>query len=174
MRIAIVHVIDAIAAAKVAAHVNRIFTHLLRHATVKRDSVRGAVHDFDQVLPAVKRGHDLLRSAAQRKGRIVGMKREPHIGFLRDRNDGLEKISDVGPHLIESMRAFVRKRGKVLHPVVVDAGQARRRLGRSLRNSPPWRDARRSCIRRPASRPGPRPESTAVIFSISSSRPGRP
>ena len=105
------HVVDAVAAAEVAAHCNRVLTHLLRHAAIESDSVRRAVHDFDQVLPAGKRGHDLLRSAAQRKGRIVGMKREPHVGLFRNGNDGLEKISDVGPHFVERVRALLSASG---------------------------------------------------------------
>ena len=47
------HVVDAVAGAEVAAYFDRILAHLLRDAAIEGDAVRRAVHDFDQVLPAV-------------------------------------------------------------------------------------------------------------------------
>ena len=64
MRVAVVHVVDAVAAAEVAADRDRILAQFPRHAAIKRDSVCRAVHNLDQVLPSIQRGHDLLRSAA--------------------------------------------------------------------------------------------------------------
>ncbi len=123
MGISIVHVVDAITATEVAAYSDRILSHLPGHPAIKCNSVCGAVHNLDQVLPTGYGSHDLLRTAAERKGRIVGVKRQPHIRFLCHGNYGLQEIGDVRPHLFESVRTLFRKWGKVLHPVVINACQ---------------------------------------------------
>ena len=174
VRIAIVHVVDAIAAAKVAAHFDRVLAHFHGHAAIEGNSIRGAVDDFDEVLPAGNCGHNLLRSPAQRKRRIIGMQREAHVCFFGDGNDGLEEIRDVGPHFIESMRALLREAAEDPSSGRNPRRSGLRRPGRSLRNSPPLRGARRSCIPRQAGRPGPAASIDCLILSISSSRPGRP
>ena len=53
------------------------------------------------------------------------MERQAHAGFLGHRDHGLQEVGDVGPHLIERVRAFVGKRRQVLHSLVVEAGVAR-------------------------------------------------
>src|SRR5579862_1417340 len=52
------------------------------------------------------------------------MKRQPHIRLFRLGNDGLQKIGDVRPHLVERVRSLIREWGKVLHSVVVHPGQS--------------------------------------------------
>ena len=60
VRIAVMHVIDAIAAAEVAAHLDRIFAQLARYAAIEGDPIGRTVHDFNEVLPPGQGGHDLL------------------------------------------------------------------------------------------------------------------
>ena len=88
MRIAVVHVIDAVTAAEVAANRYRIFAHLPGHAAVKCNSIGRTVHDADKVFPAVQRAHDLLRAPAHRRRRVVGMQRHANISLLSHRNPG--------------------------------------------------------------------------------------
>ena len=107
MRIAVVDMIDAIAAAEIAAHLDRISSELARNPAIKGDPICRAVNNFDQVFPAIKRGHDLVRAAAQGKWRIVGVKRQAHICFLRNRDYSPQEISDVGPHLLQRVRTLV-------------------------------------------------------------------
>ena len=55
------------------------------------------------------------------------MQREPHAGLLGFRNHGLQKIRDIGPHFVQRMGPLFCKRGKVFHPVVIEARPARPR-----------------------------------------------
>ena len=110
--------------AEVAADLDRVPAHLPRHAAVERDAVRRAVDDADELLPALDRAHDLLRAAADRRRRIVRVQRQPHARLLRLRHHRLQEVGDVRPHLVERVRALVRERRQVLHPLVVEAGPA--------------------------------------------------
>src|ERR1700733_15206726 len=76
------------------------------------------------MLPAFDGAHDLARSAAEGRGRIVGVQGQAHAGLFGDGDHGFQKVGDVGPHLVESVRAFVGERRQVLHFVVVERGEA--------------------------------------------------
>ncbi len=98
--------VDAVLGPEIAAHFHRVFAQFPRDAAIERDPVGWAGHDIDQALPAVQRPHDLPRSAAERRRRIVGMERQPHARFRRDRNHGFQEISDVRPHLVERVHTL--------------------------------------------------------------------
>src|SRR5258708_40215248 len=52
------------------------------------------------------------------------MKRQTHIRLFCLRDYGLQKVSNVGPHLVESPRTLFGQRLQALHPVVVRARQS--------------------------------------------------
>src|SRR5580700_5331244 len=80
--VAEMHVVYAVARAEIAADLNRVLAHLARHAAIESDSVARALDDLDELFPAFHRAHDLLRSAADGRGRIVGMERHANSGLL--------------------------------------------------------------------------------------------
>ena len=103
---------------EVAADLHRILAHLARHAAIERDAVRGAVDDRDQLLPTGHGTHDLLRTTADGRGRIVGVQCQADVGLFRRRNHGFQEIGDVVPHLIQIVGALIGQRRQVfeLHP----------------------------------------------------------
>src|ERR1035437_5804202 len=105
--VAEVDVVDAVARGEIGAHFHRVLAHLVRHAAIEGDAVGRALDDFDEVLPPLHAAHDLLRPAADGRGRIVGMQRQPDSRLFGFRNDFLQKIGDGRPHFFQRVGALV-------------------------------------------------------------------
>ncbi len=106
--ISIVDVIDAVPGPEVTADFDGIMSHLAGNAAIKGDAVSRTVHDFDQVLPALDRSHDLTRAATDSDGRVIRMQGEPDVRVLGDRYYCFQEVRDVTPHLIEVVDSFLR------------------------------------------------------------------
>ena len=125
-----VNMVNLLPAGKPVGGGNGIGTHLTGNPAVEGDAVRRAVDDSDEMLPAIDRSHDLLRSATDRSRRIVRVESHADAGFFGDRDHGLQEIGHVLPHFLEIMRPLTGKRGQIFEfdfPRVGKRGE--RRLG---------------------------------------------
>ena len=81
LRVAIMHVVDAVAGSEVAADLDGIFAHFAGDAAVEGDAVSLAINDVDQVLPAASVAMICCEPRLSGKGGSLGCSARRTLAF---------------------------------------------------------------------------------------------